>query len=151
MTLVTLEYSLRRAVRRGVPQGLKCGEGFEVGVTDLIMAVRTLREEGNQWSSWGGDELMGGGGKMNERSGALRERQSVSSHLGRGAGGVCKGEANMMTIETWSKPVEGWEVASELLKAGNMCRFANARSLTLGLCSPDRGYRVKTLGVLRRV
>ena len=44
-----------------------------------------------------------------------------------------------MTIGTWSEPVEGREVASQLLKAGNMCGFANARSMMLGICSPDRG------------
>ena len=150
-TLVALEYSLRRAVRRGVHQGLEWGEDLEVGVTDLIRAVRRLREEENQWSSWGGEGLVGGGGTMNKRSRVSRESQSVSSHLGRGAEGVCEGEANVMTIGTWSEPVEGRKVASQLLKAGNMCGFAKARSMTLGLCSLDRGYRVKTPGVLRRV
>ena len=101
--------------------------------------MRTLREEENQWSSWGGAGLMGGGGTTNEWSGVSRESQSVSSDLGRGVEGVCEGEASVMTIGTWSEPVEGREVASQLLKARNMCRLAKARSMTLGLCSPDRG------------
>ena len=88
---------------------------------------------------------------MKEQRGDSRESQSVSSHLGRGAVGFCDDEANMMTIGTWSEPVNGREVASQHLKAGNLCGFANARSMTLGLCSPDRGYRVKTPRVLRRV
>ena len=88
---------------------------------------------------------------MKEGSGSSRERQSVSSHIGRGTEGVCEGEANVMTIGTWSEPVERREVGSQLLKAGNRCGFANGRSMMLGFCSPDRGYRVKTPGILRRV
>ena len=149
-TLVTLEYSLWRAVRRGVDQGLECGEGLEVGVSDLIRARRTLREE-NQWSNWGGEGLMGGGGTIDEWSGDSRGSQSGSTHLERGTGGFCEAEANVITIGTWSEPVEEREVVFQLLKAGNMCGFANARSMTLGHCSPDRGYQVKTPGVLRRV
>ena len=44
-----------------------------------------------------------------------------------------------MTIGTWSEPVEGREVAPQLLKAGNINGFAKARSMTLGICSPERG------------
>ena len=151
MTLIVVAYSLRRAVRRGVHHGLECGEGFEFGVTDLTKAVRLLMEEENQWSSCWGEGLTEGGGTMKERRGASRESTSVSSHLGRGAVGFCEGEANVKTIRTWSKPVEGREVVSQLLMAGNMFGFAKARSMTHGLCWPDRGYRVKTPGVLRRV
>ena len=90
-TLVALVYSLWRPVRSGVHQGLECREGLEVGVTDLISDVSTLREEENLCFSWGGEGLVGGGGTTNEWSGASRESQSVSSHLGRGGMGVCKG------------------------------------------------------------
>ena len=76
---------------------------------------------------------------MKEESGASRESQSVSFHLGWGVGGTCEGEANVMTIGTWFKPVEGRELASHLPQAGNMSGFAKARSMTPGLCSPDRG------------
>lgn len=123
MALAALEYSLWRVVRRGVQKGLECGEGFESGVADLIRAVRTLREEENQWSSWEGEGLTGGGKTIKERSGASRESQTVSTQLGRGMVGVCEGEANMMTMGTWSEPVEGREMASQLRKAGNMCGF----------------------------
>ena len=78
-TLVVLEYALQRAVRRGVHQGLEGGEGLEVGVSDLTQAMRTLREEENQGSSWGGEGLVGGGGTTNELGGASRESPSVSS------------------------------------------------------------------------
>ena len=131
-------------MRWGGHQGLECGERFEVGVTDLTRAVRTLTEERNQWSSWRGEGLMGGGGTVKERRGASSEGQSVSSHLGRGATRFGAGEASLMTIGTWSEPVEGREVASQLLKTGNMCGFANARSIMLGLYCPDREYQVKT-------
>ena len=57
---------------------MECGEGLEVGVADLTKAVRTLREEENQWSSWGAEGWTGGGGTVNKRSGASRESQSVS-------------------------------------------------------------------------
>lgn len=117
---------------------MECGEGFEVGVTDLTRAVRTLREVENQWSIWGGEGLMDGGRTIKERSRASRESQSLSSHLGRGAGGLCKDEVEVITMGTWSEPVEGREVASHFLKAGNICGFANARSMTLGLCSLDK-------------
>ena len=87
----------------------------------------------------GREGMMGGGGTTNEQSGASRESQSVSCQLGRGVQGVCEGEARVITIGKWSEPVEGREVVSQLLKAGNMCGFAKARSMTLGLCFPDRG------------
>ena len=88
---------------------------------------------------------------MKEQRGASRESQAVSSHLWRGAVGFGDDEANVMTIGTWSEPVKGREVASQHLKAGNVCGFANARWMTLGLWSTDRGYRVKTPRVLRTV
>lgn len=69
-TLVAFEYSLWRAVRSGVHHGLEYGEGLEVGVADVTKTVRTLREEENQWSSWGGEGLTGGGVTMKEWSGA---------------------------------------------------------------------------------
>ena len=52
---------------------------------------------------------------------------------------VCESTANVITIATWSEPVEGRVVASQLRKAGNMSGFVKARSMTLGLWPPERG------------
>ena len=57
-----LAYSLRRAVRAGVHQGLDLGEGCEVEVWERIVAMRVSRVRKNHASSWSGEGGEGPGG-----------------------------------------------------------------------------------------
>lgn len=47
-----------------------------------------------------------------------------------------------MRMVTWSEPVEGREVESQVTKAGNISGLAKARSIAPGLWDPERGKRV---------
>jgi len=47
--------SLRRAVRRGVHQGLDLWEGRERGAVASIVVVRAARAVENHWLSWLGE------------------------------------------------------------------------------------------------
>ena len=51
----------------------------------------------------------------------------------------------------WSDPVEGREHACQERNAGNIYGLAKARSMVLGLWVREKGNRVSTPGVLRKV
>ena len=62
MVHMALWYSLHRAVRRGVHQGLDLWEGRERGVSSSKRAVREFSEDEKHSSSWVGDGREGAGG-----------------------------------------------------------------------------------------
>jgi len=57
----------------------------------------------------------------------------------------------VIKMGAWSDPVEGRDDASQERNAAVMCGLAKARSMLLGLWVPEKGNRVYTPGVLRRV
>ena len=74
----------------------------------------------NHSSNWPGGVEAGGGGGI--RLGRARRiaSQSVLSQLREVAGGLSRGELNVITTGTWSDPVEGRGVFQEA-KVGMRC------------------------------
>ena len=68
--------------------------------------------------------------------------QSVKSQQGTLGIGLSVGGARVMSMGTWSEPVEGRDVVSQVAKAGDMSGLEKARSIALGLWDPERGKRV---------
>ena len=93
--------------------------------------------------------LCGEGIEQSVRSGS-REGQSVLLQFGLRGGGDRIGWEKRIFMGIWSEPVEGRGVSHDL-KKGARAGDAKARSRTEGLPVSDRGKRVYTPGVLRRL
>ena len=134
--------SFRRVVRSGVHQAFDFGEGRELGVSFSIVVVSGERAEENNWSSWLGEGVSGGGGTGQFLSLSVSPGQSASCQ--RGLGLSLWGEGGRMRIQmgTWSDPVDGRDDASQERKAGNIFGLAKVRSMALGLWVPVKGNRV---------
>ena len=136
---MALLYSLRSVVRSGVHQGFDLCEGRERGVASSRRAVWVFDEDENHSLSWAGEGWGGAGGVRKATSRRRRESQSVRSQQGVLGRGVPSGGASVMRMGTWSEPVEGRDEASQDAKAGAIYGLAKARSITPGLCDPERG------------
>jgi len=121
----------RKAVRRGVYQGLDLREGRKRGAMASIDVVSTVRAEENHWSSWSGEEVSGGGGTCHSLSLLVRAGQSVSCQHGLGLSFWGDGGCREISMGGWSEPVEGRVDASHELKAGNIFGLAKAISMAL--------------------
>jgi len=108
--------SFRRVVRRRVHHGLDLGEGRERGAEASIVAVREARAKENHWSSWLGDEVVGGGGTILLGSLSVKLDQSALCQRGLGLSLSAEGGRRETRIGVWSNPVEGREDASHQWK-----------------------------------
>ena len=86
-----------------------------------------------------GGSIFGGGGTRLHLSVFSRVVQSVSSHCRLGRGGSGEGGCRERRIGTWSEPVDGRDVGSCWWQARNMWGLANAGSMALGRCEPEKG------------
>lgn len=142
-------YSLPSFVKRGDHHGLDLGEVRESGVTSSSRAVREFREEENHWSSCGGEGRAGAGGVRKAFRQEVKASQSVESQQGVLGSALLSGDNSVIRMGTWSEPVEWRIVASQAEKAGDICGLVKTRSITPGLCGPERGKRVYSSRVFR--
>ena len=76
--------SFRRVVRSGIHQALDLGDGRDQGAVVSIVVVSAARAEENQWLSWLGDGVLGGGGTSQPLRLCVKPGQSASSQRGLG-------------------------------------------------------------------
>jgi len=100
-------------VSSGVHQARDLGEGRECGVLSSIVVVGSERAEENQWSSWLGEGVLGGGGICQFLSMSVRAGQSASCQWGLGLSLWGAGGRKEIIMGAWSDPVEGREDASQ--------------------------------------
>ena len=100
--LAALAYSLRKAVRRVVHQGLDLGEGRDVGTDAQMVGTSWSSEWGNQSSICSMDGLRETGGTRKSTSGCFGPDQSAVSHIGPGGARSLVGEERITLMGTWS-------------------------------------------------
>ena len=90
------------------------------------------------------EQVVGGGGGVREGRAGRILAQSVFAQLGQGAGGLNLGELSVMSIGTWSEPVESRGVSHSATE-GKSGPLAKARSRTEGraLCAKGSTYIVQ--------
>jgi len=76
--------SFQRVVRSGVHQAFDFGEGRQRGVSISIVVVSAERAEENNWSSWLGEGVSGGGETSQFLSLSMSSGQSASGQRGLG-------------------------------------------------------------------
>jgi hypothetical protein len=120
-----------------------------MGAQDVRTEVRRDEEMSNHLARVLAVGLSGGGGIRKSTSCSPRDCQSRRAQCGTGGGRDILGGDRVITIGTWSEPVDGRGVSHDCTK-GAREGFAKARSRTDGLPTPLKGKRVYTPGVLRR-
>jgi len=114
--------SFQKVVRRGVHQGLNCGEGQEKGAEPSIVVVRAERAEEKHWSSLLGEGAIGGSGTTQLWSLFVTLGQSASCQCGLGLSLWGEGGWRESKIGAWSASREEREdaLASHERKAGKI-------------------------------
>jgi len=103
------------------PPSLRSWDGRDRGAVVSITAVSEERAEENNWSSWVGEGVSGGGGISQSLSLSVRPGQSASCQRGVGLSLWGLGGRRVIKMGASSDPVEGRDDASQERNAGNIC------------------------------
>jgi len=129
-------------VRRGVHQLFDLGDERQRSAVVSTTVVSDERAEENQWSSWLGEGVSGGGGMSQFFSLSVMFDQSASCQRGLGLSLWGVGGRRVIAMGAWSDPVEARDDASRGRNAESISGLVKARSMVLGPCVPKKGNRV---------